>query len=364
MDKGVFVDDEDREYASLMSTRGVLKFEYMEVHEVTEQARLIRAADPLVAALDYRLDEVVTHVDLTHSYKGSTLAQQLRDKATAEPQTDFSVVLVSNERKLKQLYAPDKTAHDLFDKVYAKEEIGKRRNGIRAELTSLAAAYRALRGATPPYDPVTVFAAGDEDHDQLDVQELRVAFEHAAAPHIVVRFVLRNLIERTGILLDDHDVAALLGIAQSGMGIVICKLAEAGTTYNGILSAGWPRWWTHRVEAWAESVLGARPQSMNARDRAARLGAAFGTPIEAASSPWNGSDSEIPSFACACCRRPTELRHSLAAFDPHVPRFAQRRRICWDCVQNDTYQNREAPLMVDEIDAELVDEIKGRSRSL
>jgi hypothetical protein len=54
------------------------------------------------------------------------------------------------------------------------------------------------------------------------------------------------------------------------------------------------------------------------------------------------------------------MRHSLAAFDPRAPRFATRPRICWDCIQTDKF--REAKLQVDEVDQELVDDIKSRPR--
>lgn len=132
--KGVFVDDEDNQYAALLSTRGVLEFVYQSVTPIMDQAEAIRATAPTVVALDYRLDEVTPGIEAAHTYKGSALAQVLRDKAIAEPKSDFAIVLVSNEMKLKALYAPDKTAHDLFDLVYSKEEVTQHRDEIRLRL--------------------------------------------------------------------------------------------------------------------------------------------------------------------------------------------------------------------------------------
>lgn len=358
--KGVFVDDEDKEYAALMSTANELKFEHQTVLPITDQAIAVRAADPTVVALDYRLDEVIPNIDAAHSYKGSALAQLLRDHAIAEPEKDFAIILVSNEMKLKTLYAPDKTAHDLFDIVYSKEEVTDHRPRIQAEVLSLSRSYQFLRDLKLNYDPVAVLAAEPGERERLSAQEISTAFASAAAPHIIAKFVLRNIIERAGPLIDDADAAALLGIDLTSFNKIVGAFAEQNLVYRGVFSDGWRRWWAHRLEAWAAEVIGCSLLSLTANERAAAVSSALAEPLDPARSPWNGSGDEYISFACLSCRRPAEMRHSLAAFDPRAPRFATRPRICWDCIQTDKF--REAKLQVDEVDQELVDEIKSRPR--
>jgi hypothetical protein len=82
--------------------------------------------------------------------------------------------------------------------------------------------------------------------------------------------------------------------------------------------------------------------------------------IEAATSTWNKSPNEKFAFSCASCRRPSEVRHSVSVFDPGAPRYSQRRRICWDCVQTERY--REFRLVVDEVDEIIARDVLKKSR--
>lgn len=361
--KGVFVDDEDKQYAALLSTRGVLEFEYQSVLPLTDQALAIKAVHPTIIALDYRLDEVTPDVAAGHTYKGSGLAQVLRDDAIASPAADFAIVLVSNEVKLEALYTPDKTAHDLFDIVYSKEALTQKRDVIRGEVRALSEGYEYLRGLNQSYDPIVILGAVEGDRDRLSVQEITTAFARASAPHIVSKMVLRNFIERSGLLIDDADGAAVLGLDPASFATMTAILVEAGLDYRGLFSGGWRRWWTHRVEEWAESRLGQPLLSMNASERAEHLSRSLNISLQPAHSPWNESVTEYIGFACASCRRPTEMRHSLAAFDPKAPKFATRRRICWDCIQTDQYLEPPARLLVEETDESLIKDIKKRDRN-
>lgn len=360
--KGIFVDDEDPQYARLLSTTGVLEFDHQDVLPITEQALAVRSAAPVVVALDYRLDEMTPNVPAGHTYKGSALAQLLRDAAIADPTSDFGIILVSNEMKLKSLYAPDKTAHDLFDMVYSKKEVINDRVRVRREVVALSEAYISLRSA-PRYDPMQLLAAEDQDREYVEVQEIVRSMADAAAPHLISKFVLRTIIERPGLLIGDDDAAARLGIHVDDFEKLVDLLLAEQLGYQGIFSSGWRRWWTHRLEEFAERALQGRPLSLTALERAARLSELTGLQLRPAPSPWDKSTEEYISFACASCHRPTELRHSLAAFDPKAPSYGLRRRICWDCIQTDAYKAKPVPLIVDETDEDLVAEIAGRSRA-
>lgn len=358
---GVFVDDEDDEYALLLSTRGELEFGYQAVIPIMEQSISIRETRPTLVALDYRLDEDAPAVEAAHRFKGSGLAQLLRDAAIASPETDFGIILVSGEMKLKELYAPDKTAHDLFDMVYSKEDVTRHRDRIRTEVLAISRAYEALRKTTV-YDAFSVLSAHEDDRDRLETQEIATAFGQASAPHIIAKIVLRTFIERPGLLIDDREAAARLGLDEVSFEKLVGRLVDADLAYRGIFSSGWRRWWSHRLEAFAEGLIGQDPITLTSAQRAEALSTATGVDLKSAKSTWNGSDQEYVVFACACCRRPTEMRHSLAAFDVKIPRYSVRRRICWDCIQTD--RNLEVPaVLVDETDEDLVDAIKNRPRN-
>lgn len=118
--KGIFVDDIDLVYAETLSSADKLVFQPEEVGEVAVLARKIVSEAPIIVAIDYRLDEQPAGLTGDQTYKGSALAQHLRDTSIEHPDRDFALVLVSAERKIKTLYRPDKTAHDLFDRVYVR----------------------------------------------------------------------------------------------------------------------------------------------------------------------------------------------------------------------------------------------------
>ncbi len=359
---GVFVDDQDDVFAEQLSTRGRLEIEFLAVQEPTALARAIRDKHPMLVALDYRLDEAPAGLPADQTFKGSALAQHLRDASIEAPELDFAIILVSAEDKIRTLFKPDQTAHDLFDRVYVKDHINGQRHTVRQELLSLCAAYDHLRQKGGQYDLAELMSAEPDDRPAIDMQALTLRLAEAKAPHLVVKLILKDLIDRPGPLIDLDDVCAHLGVSKRSME----KLAEALETYRadyrGLFGDAWPRWWSHRVEAFAQEVFSTRATGLPASERARLLTEQFGPGFEAAISPWSGSADELIAVACACCRRGTEMRHSVAAFETYLPRFAKRRRICWDCVQTDKHLQASPGLVIDEIDASLAIEVRTRSR--
>lgn len=359
---GIFVDDQDNVFAEQLSTHGRLEMEFMAVKEPAALARAIRNKQPMLAALDYRLDEAPGDLSADQTFKGSALAQHLRDSSIEEPDHDFALVLVSAEAKIRALFRPDQTAHDLFDRVYVKEEINAQRSKIRQELLSLCTAYDQLRQKNGRYDLAELMLAEPEDRPAIDIQALTLRLADAKAPHLVVKLLLSQLIDQPGPLVDLDDVCAYLGVSRGSGSKVAEVLQQHRVNYRGLFGDAWPRWWNHRVEAFAQEVFTTRATGLPASERTRLLTERFGAGFEVAVSPWSGSSDELIAMACASCRRGMEMRHSVAAFEAYLPRFAKRRRICWDCVQTDQYQHVKPALVIDEIDASLADEVRARPR--
>lgn len=359
--KGIFVDDQELVYAETLSSPDQLEFQPQDVEEAAALARKIVDEGPIIVAIDYRLDEAPASLQADQTYKGSALAQHLRDATIEHPDRDFALVLVSAESKIKTLYRPDKTAHDLFDRVYVKEDINKERAAIRRELVSLSKGYEKLRSVGNKYDIVDLMAGADDDRPHIDAQEIRTKLTEAAAPHVAAR-ILFGLIDRPGPLLDTENACAYLGI-DPGDGQAITEVMRgAGIAYEGIFGDAWPRWWTNRLQSWAQGIFNRRATGLPASDRARILSESIGKAFDPARSPWNNSPDELISFACASCGRGTELRHSVAAFEPVQPRYNVRRRICWDCIQTDQYEAAEPPLLIDDADRDLAEQVKRRGR--
>lgn len=354
---GVFVDDQDEEYAETLSTPKVLKLDFVRIGEVATLANSIIANESLIAAIDYRLDEVKGDLRADQTYKGSALAQHLRDAAIENPGSDLAIVLVSGEAKIHDLYKPDVTAHDLFDKVYVKEQVNANRSRIRDECVSLCNAYSRLRASQRPYDLAELMDANEADRPQLDSQELRAKMATASAPHVVVRILLNKIIDRPGILMDEHDVCAHLGMAKGTLNTLSGPLNDAGLFYTGLFSDAWPRWWSHRVEAWATSLFGRRATGLPAEERARILSERFDVKVSPASSPWNEETTELIAVACAACRRGTEVRHAVSVFEPTLPRYLNRRRVCWDCIRTEKYNHVQPTLTIDESDQDIVEHV-------
>lgn len=357
MFNGYFVDDQDKVYAELLGREGLLNIEHVEVSELIELAKELLEKKPDIVALDYRLDEKLTKIRPDQTYKGSALAQHLRDVAIEQPEHDFPIILVSSEEKLQRLYRPDRTAHDLFDRVYTKAEIRTESERIQAENIDLCAAYARLRELQGKFDVVDLTGIGTDDADQINFQEFRELVETSKAPHLVVKAFYRQLIKRVGPLLSMEDVAARLGVPTASVQPALDALDGFGARYNGLLSEGGCRWWLYRFDQWAEEIFGGRPVRIPANARAKKLSEALGNEFPAAKSPWNDRDDELISFACACCRRPSEIRHSVSLFDPTVPRYSTVPRICWDCVQTDTYLKVSPPLVIADSEKELVKDV-------
>lgn len=361
--KGYFVDDtvEDAVYARLLSSNvgEGLTLEYLNVSEATALTNKIFSSDADIVLLDYRLDENPGMISPEQAYKGSGLAQLLRDKAMASPEKDFPIVLISAEDKFRNFFRPDRTAHDLFDVAYGKDRASSERNLIQAQLVSLCEGYRLLKSCWGG-DRMSVFSDQAEDLAFFDHQDITLNLNDAAAPHIAARVIMKNIIERNGVLLNTSEALARLGIDESGHAELEKLLKRNDVAYRGIFSTGWPRWLAHRFDAFAESILQKRPSNLTGTEKCSILNEKTGLNFKPAKSTWNGSSDEKFIFSCASCDKPTEIRHSFSAYDPTCPRHAQRRRICWDCIQTDKYTER--CLKVDEIDVGMYGEVKRKER--
>lgn len=126
--------------------------------------------------------------------------------------------------------------------------------------------------------------------------------------------------------------------------------------YNGAFVKTWERWWRHQFDLKASEIFSRSLTGIPGTERVAILNQQFGLSLEAAKSRYSNSDAELFAFSCVVCEYPTELRHSLAAYDPRAPKFAERKRICWDCVRTD--REEEKGIRIAQSDLSLAIQIK------
>lgn len=365
MYKGIFLDDRQNQsnLTQFLAIDGLLEMQFKCVDsQLEDMAGAILDQRIDILALDYRLDDT-PEGSVRIRYKAGPLAQQLRDHAMEMLQDDFPIVVVSGDDVLRDLYQPDRTNHDLFDRIYRKETLDKDSRWITSELLALVEGYKTIiqemgNGLSLP----RLFDV-DQDQDEegcqlLERQELR-AYYDLKVPHQLAREILRNLITRNGLLLDELALRAWLGVAADSPDLAGLQehLERAGTRFAGVFHSGWQRWWEYRIAAFGRSHCGEELGNLTAAERVIALNRSLGLKLQPATSRWTNSPDFYPGFACASCGHPADIGHSVAAFDP-VSAYVARKRICWDCVATGAYENVSPRLEPDEGEAYVVEKLR------
>ena len=371
---GLYLDDDnDGNYATLLSD-GSIHFETItEIVKISEMIESIRIRKPDALVLDYRLDENKQLHKGENVYRAGSLAQGLREKALDDEDpasiVDFPIILVSSEDKISRFFNPDKTSHDLFDEWYRKESINdaEKRPFIINQISSLAAGYKNILPAlNKPDAERIILGLSAEEAYVLEGTGIPYDIKDSKAPHIVSRIVLRNLIRNTGLLLRPADVAARLACDLSPNHAenewLFSYFADQGCVYSGVFSDGWRRIWKHRFDVWADKIFGRPVIGVPGNERAAILKEKLGWSYSSSKSSWSGSDKELFAFACSCCRRPSELKHSITLHDERSLKYLERKRICYDCVRTGLYEEGYTPLRIAEEDANLAEEVMSLDR--
>ena len=358
--KGIFVEDNDTEavFAEQMSTKGELELEHERPRPVSKHSKEIFAGRPDILVLDFRLDLDLGEMEANEAYKGSAMAQQIRDLAVNEPEHDFPIVLVSSEEKIRDQFVPDRTSHDLFDKVCSKEHVTNDRALVRKELISLCAGYQTLRSKAGAFNLLELTELPADEDYALDYQDLNQSMKRAGAPHLVAALFLNHLLGRPGPLIGINDACALLGVSKDEATGVFDALCERGLNYGGLFSDGWPRFWAHRVDDFSREIFGGRATGIPSEVRSQKVSETFGKTLTPAKSPWTGKTDELIAFACSCCSDGTEMRHSVGVFEMELPSYSSRRRICWRCIHDDRYLSENQTFVIDESDRSVVGEVK------
>jgi hypothetical protein len=345
---GIYIDDDAsaKQWAARLESED-LKVTLLEPAELISLADEVMAKKPAVVILDYRLDEHKGTSGRAVTYRAAPVAQHMRDKTGSTEQPDFPIVLISSEDKIRKLYRPEKTAHDLFDWKFIKQNVSDSERPAKI-LRGLANGYAQLREACGNFNQLSLFGLeGEGDAYLIDFQELTEALADAEYPHIAARYLLNFVIRRQGLLIDRDTLYARLGTAPPADG-ALERLNEwmGPARYTGVFSECCERWWGALVEARISELLEGPVAQFTAASRARRLSEVFHCEFHSAKDRWTGSIDFSPVFACASCHCPTPLKHSLACLSTRLPAFVQRPRVCFMCIQTDQLQ--EHPLTLEE----------------
>lgn len=368
--KGIYIDDVSPEVnAKLLSSDEITYSPITKILNVSDMTDQILHLKPDALILDYRLDLNKTDHDKNNNYRAGLLAQSIREKAQDNPKIDFPIILVSSEDNIRKYFNPDKTSHDLFDEWYRKESLSKdeRVKDINKQIVSLANGYKLIIDNLEAQNLAYVILGLSQDEAYvLESSDITYDVNKGTSPHIVARVVLNKFIKVTGLLLRPSDVAARLAIDlpkdKSENEWLFSYFSKEACDYRGIFSDGWRRIWKHRFDAWAENLFGKLITSIPGDERVHILNERLGWDCKPSVSAWSKSSKELFSFACASCRRPTEIKHSVSLHDELSLKYVEKARICYDCVQNGTYEEFPVPLRIAQQDLQIAEEVKSKKR--
>lgn len=200
-------------------------------------------------------------------FSATTLAQDLRTIQSRNELKAYPIVLCSTLPKIRKTYNADKSSHDLFDYKFEKSDEPDY-DKFSQKMKSLAKWYLWLGESQKSiYD---VLNRKDLNNIDSRIYEEFLISDTPFLPNDYARFIINNLFHHPGTLIKERTLAARLGIDidKSKDWNVLKEDIFAETSYSGLFSDGWKRWWSDKViDRFMEFSKGQHPVSLNAEQR-------------------------------------------------------------------------------------------------
>jgi hypothetical protein len=200
--------------------------------------------------LDWRLDMTVSEDGNKFAFRAGALAQEIRSRETEKTTKPIPIILWTTNDRFDDFYNRDTTSHDLFDRIYVKEKIASNGDDIGHELLSLQKGYEAVKNyiRDNSKDFCSLLKISKNSHF-LDIR-IQQKYKNGEYPvHEYARFILKEMLDRPGPLLDEKLLAARLGIDLDDSAdwpnlLEILALYQ----YKGPFGDKWIRWWSYGIE--------------------------------------------------------------------------------------------------------------------
>ena len=223
----------------------------------------IESIDGLI--IDLRLDDNRSkHKGV--DYRGTSLAQEIRTKQTEKYfGKEFPIVIISTDKKIKKSLKNDYSSHNIFDYRILKDEI-KSRIDIPLKLHSIANAYLNISENKKSIIKILNF----NEIERIDRRAF-IRFKANLSVHEFAIYFLNEIIQKSGILIDEKILAARFGvdISNSPDWENLKKMIKQ-TKYKGIYCEAWDRWWMFKINDWWEKKIKA-PKSLASFDANKRV---------------------------------------------------------------------------------------------
>ena len=288
--------DESRDKVSGLSMQDVL---YVKVEQNLpgwkQQMERLKNVDYDGLILDLKLDELPIDDGQYAGYRGTTIAQLIRDYQKEGTLKAFPMLLFSGEDNMKR--ALDNTGRDLFDMIIEKGSLNiNTLQKLPRQLAELSECYKRLNGGEDARNMIK--AQGYVDERFMDaLHTLQTEDSNASC----VRFLLNEFLLKPGLLIDETLLAARLGVDKdkSGRGWnAVLKLFEKAR-YDGIFGESWARWWMRSINTiWKENT-GTVLQQLEAEERIDLLKKVLGCEEIVAATKTKYAEGN--SFWAVCC---------------------------------------------------------------
>lgn len=275
--KFIYIDDNSAENArgiitGLESANSLsIKFENHKSTWELERTRLLseefRTFDGLI--IDLNLEQNPNKELARAQYKGSTVTQELRNLSKDGEIKEIPVILLSASTNLLKYF--DRTNEDLFDIIIHREDLNDQIifEKTRHQLIALAEGYKFLASIQTTGIRLSEILSNDLSNEDIRfVTELQSLLKSPI--HTIARFMVKDLFEKPGILINEAILSARLGIdyENSEDWQPLLDILEP-FRYRGVFQLGWKRWWMRGIENWWSVELQNERslRSLNAQDR-------------------------------------------------------------------------------------------------
>lgn len=208
--------------------------------DMSEIMNKMDAIDVLI--LDFRLTAGANHA----CFDAPTIAQTIRTKHN-ENKYNFPIVLMSNETAITDYYQ-NFTSHDLFDYVLSKGQFTNDIEQFEKIVHSFIKTYQKIKDLNFNINSIL----GLEEDEYIDSRIIRSFNEEAILKDIFghSRFVNEQILNYTGILIDEDVLSARLGVSKESKEWGELKKKINSCKYTGVFSDIYERWWMDKLDKW------------------------------------------------------------------------------------------------------------------
>lgn len=214
--------------------------------------------------LDLKLDDLPNSHHKRAEFRGTSLAQEIRTRQKEGGLKSFPIALFSANDKVQ--LALENSGKDLFDICIDKSNISEESFSIYSpQMIALVEGYNKLQSSKTNDE---IFCIDSSLLDSRFISE----FDNIKSSPIPIqaRFLITELLEKQGLLINEDVLAARLGVHKEMSGDwSLLKTKIEHTQYKGVFAEGWRRWWMPLIDKWWSKDLKANVslRSSTAKDR-------------------------------------------------------------------------------------------------